>query len=128
MIKLNTKKKCFSLLIVSIVLLASCCLFVLHSNGVPFSKHLYEAYQQTFWNKEKQVDDILLTLKETKNINSSEKLLSVLESNHIDGNSFFVFVYQDSTIRAWNTNRFRVPQNLRYELLDSMDLSQKHFS
>ena len=120
MIKLNTKKKCFSLLIVSIVLLASCCLFVLHSNGVPFSKHLYEAYQQTFWNKEKQVDDILLTLKETKNINSSEKLLSVLESNHIDGNSFFVFVYQDSTIRAWNTNRFRVPQNLRYELLDSI--------
>ena len=124
MMKLNTKKKCFILLSVGIVLLAFCSLFVLLNNGGSFSEHRYEAYQQTFWNKEKQVDDILLTLKEKKHINNSEDLSNILKSNYIDGNSFYIFVYQDSTIKAWNTNRFRVPQNLRQESLDSIYQTQ----
>ncbi len=120
MIKINTKKKYLILLIVGVVLWAACYLFALHLNVSSPNKHLYKTYQKSFLDKEKQVDRLFLSLKEAVSIDNSEELLDFLQQKHYDDPSFYVFVYRDSLLTAWNTNKLRIPQNLQKENIPSV--------
>lgn len=111
--KIITRKKGFVYLGISIIFIIIASIVNHQARLSTSGERKYKQFQSDFLSKEKKMDDILIKLAGSSQIDTPLELLDFCEENRIHCEDFIFFIYRDSLLSAWSSNEIIPPKHWR---------------